>query len=87
MSRHAEGWRPACSVRPVLQGAGAGGGAYGGGDPFSNPFDIFESFFGGGMGGGMGGMGGMGGTQMRNRPVRGDDERWVALTPLALTQT
>jgi len=59
-----------------LKGAGAGGGAYGGGDPFSNPFDIFESFFGGGMGGGMGGMGGMGGAQMRNRPVRGDDERY-----------
>ena len=26
----------------------------------SNPFDIFETFFGGGMGGGMGGMGGFG---------------------------
>ena len=25
---------------------------------FTNPFDIFEQFFGGGMGGGMGGMGG-----------------------------
>lgn len=53
-----------------LKGAGAGAGY--GGDPFSNPFDIFESFFGGGMGG----MGGMSGAQMRNRPVRGDDERF-----------
>ena len=48
-----------------------------GGDPFSNPFDLFESFFGGGMGGGMGGMGGMGGQrQARNRPTQGDDERY-----------
>jgi len=45
-----------------------------GGDPFSNPFDLFESFFGGGMGGGMGGMGGQ--RQARNRPTQGDDERY-----------
>ena len=56
----------------VLQGAGPGMGGMGG--EYSNPFDIFESFFGGGMGGGMGGMGGMGGN-MRNRPIKGEDER------------
>jgi len=57
-----------------LKGAGAGGAGYG---DFSNPFDIFESFFGGGMGGMGGGMGGMGGMgSMRNRPVKGDDERY-----------
>ena len=40
---------------------------------FSNPFDIFESFF--GMGGGMGGMGGMGGNPgaARDRPQQGED--------------
>ncbi|XP_024517782.1 chaperone protein dnaJ A7A, chloroplastic isoform X2 [Selaginella moellendorffii] len=48
-----------------LKGAGAGAG-------FSNPFDLFEAFF-GGMGGGMGGMGG---RQARNRPMQGDDERY-----------
>ena len=37
---------------------GGMGGAAQSGD-FSNPFDIFEQFFGGSMGG-MGGMGGMG---------------------------
>ena len=37
---------------------GMGGGAQSG-EPFTNPFDIFEQFFGGGMGGmGGGGMGG-----------------------------
>jgi molecular chaperone DnaJ len=54
-------------------GAGAGGfgGAAGMGD-FTNPFDIFESFFGGGMGG----MGGMSGRSRRERPIQGDDERY-----------
>lgn len=36
---------------------------------FNNPFDIFETFFGGGMGG----MGGRAGS--RSRPTQGDDER------------
>lgn len=45
-----------------------------GGDPFSNPFDLFESFFGGGMGGGMGGA--AGGRARQNRPTQGDDERY-----------
>ncbi len=37
---------------------GGMGGAQSG-EPFTNPFDIFEQFFGGGMGGmGGGGMGG-----------------------------
>eukprot|EP00213_Chloropicon_mariensis_P007528 CAMPEP_0197470996 /NCGR_PEP_ID=MMETSP1309-20131121/1805_1 /TAXON_ID=464262 /ORGANISM="Genus nov. species nov., Strain RCC998" /LENGTH=204 /DNA_ID=CAMNT_0043008327 /DNA_START=32 /DNA_END=642 /DNA_ORIENTATION=- len=39
-----------------LKGSPFGAGAGGPGMDFSNPFDIFESFFGGGMGG-MGGMG------------------------------
>jgi molecular chaperone DnaJ len=52
-------------------GMGGGGGASGMGD-FSNPFDLFETFFGGG---GMGG-GGMGGARMRNRAQQGDDERY-----------
>lgn len=55
-----------------LKGAGGPGGAYGGpGMDFSNPFDLFESFFGGA---GMGGMGG--GARSRSRPVQGDDERY-----------
>lgn len=58
-------------------GMGMGGGAPG---DFQNPFDIFETFFGGGMGGGggFGGMGGMGGGMraQRNRPVGGDDKRY-----------
>ncbi len=62
--------------------AGLKQGAFGGGGnpnvDFSNPFDIFESFFGGGMGGGgMGGFGGMGGQRRRNGPVQGEDERCV----------
>ena len=64
-----------CSLRcaPVRAGMGDMGG-------FSNPFDIFETFFGGGMGGmgggGFGGMGGgMGARAMRNRPIPGDDQR------------
>ena len=41
---------------------------------FTNPFDLFESFFGGA--GGMGGPG-MGGRAARsNRPTQGDDERY-----------
>ena len=35
---------------------------------FNNPFDLFETFF--------GGMGGRGSRQTRNRPVQGDDERY-----------
>lgn len=57
-------------------GMGGMGGAGMGGDPFSNPFDIFETFFGGGMSG-MGGMGGMGGMRSRNRPTVGEDQRCV----------
>ncbi|KAI3434453.1 hypothetical protein D9Q98_002530 [Chlorella vulgaris] len=62
---------------PGAGGMGGMGGMGGPGD-FSNPFDIFETFFGGGMGGGMGGFGGMGGgqTRSRNRPVAGDDQRY-----------
>ena len=40
-----------------LKGMGGMGGAQSG-EPFTNPFDIFEQFFGGGMGGMGGGMGG-----------------------------
>ena len=58
--------------------AGFGGGGFGGagmGD-FSSPFDIFESFFGGGGGGFDGGMGGgMGGRGGRAR-AKGEDERY-----------
>ncbi|KAH7421332.1 hypothetical protein KP509_13G051400 [Ceratopteris richardii] len=49
-----------------LKGAGAGAA-------YSNPFDLFETFF-GGMG--MGGMGGMGGKSARNRPMQGADEEY-----------
>lgn len=46
----------------------------GGGQGYSNPFEIFEQFFSGG-GGGFGGMGGgMGG--MRSRAQPGNDERY-----------
>ena len=48
-----------------------GMGGMGGQGDFSNPFDLFESFFGGGMGGGMGGR-----QSQRNRPTQGDDERF-----------
>lgn len=52
---------------------GFGGGAEGFGA--SDPFSIFEQFFGGGMGG-MGGFGGMGGGMgARDRPMQGEDER------------
>ena len=54
-----------------MGGAGFGGAGAGMGGDFSNPFDLFESFFGGGFGGG-----GMGGAQARaSRPVQGEDER------------
>ena len=44
----------------------------GGAGQYANPFDIFESFF-GGSGGGFGG----GGSQMRARaPQQGNDERY-----------
>jgi curved DNA-binding protein CbpA len=46
--------------------------AAGSGD-FSNPFDLFESFFGGSMGFG-GGMPGQGQRGAANRPVPGEDE-------------
>ncbi|KAL8097472.1 chaperone protein dnaJ A6, chloroplastic-like [Apium graveolens] len=46
-----------------LKGAGMGTG------DFSNPFDLFESFF-----DGMGGMGGMGGRASRNRATEGEDQ-------------
>ncbi|KAJ7545743.1 hypothetical protein O6H91_08G008000 [Diphasiastrum complanatum] len=51
-----------------LKGAGVGGGS----SDFSNPFDLFETFF-----GSMGGMGG--GRAARNRPMQGDDERYDIL--------
>lgn len=61
-----------------LRGGGMGAGGFGGmGSDFTNPMDIFESFF-GGMGGGMGGFGGGmggGGARARNRPINGDDQR------------
>jgi molecular chaperone DnaJ len=46
----------------------------------TNPFDLFESFFGGSMGGmgGMGSMGGMGGgfgSRQYSTTVQGDDIR------------
>ncbi|KAJ6809611.1 putative chaperone protein DnaJ isoform X1 [Iris pallida] len=50
--------------------AGLKGSGMGTGD-FSNPFDIFESLF-----GGMGGMGGMDGRASRSRPMQGDDESY-----------
>ena len=51
---------PVCALhRPSLQ-------------DFNNPFDLFESFFGGRMGG----MGGMGGAQRGPTRVQGDDERY-----------
>jgi molecular chaperone DnaJ len=54
-----------------LKNDGGFGGARGG----ANPFDIFESFFGGGMSGG--GMGGFGQRQdPRTRVTPGEDDRW-----------
>ncbi|CAD7695774.1 unnamed protein product [Ostreobium quekettii] len=54
---------------------GMGGFPGSAGMDFTNPFDLFESLFGGGTGGfgGMGGMGGMGATRSRAQP--GDDLR------------
>mmetsp|Transcript_33791 Transcript_33791/g.46795 ORF Transcript_33791/g.46795 Transcript_33791/m.46795 type:complete len:448 (-) Transcript_33791:317-1660(-) len=51
---------------------GASGFPGGGGSPgdFTNPFDLFETFFGSGMGGSAGG------ARQRNRPQQGDDERY-----------
>eukprot|EP00898_Chlorokybus_atmophyticus_P001255 jgi/Chlat1/212/Chrsp1S03126 len=55
----------------VKQGAGMGSGMGGmGGMGFENPFDLFETFFGGA------GMGGAARQAARNRPVQGDDERY-----------
>lgn len=56
-----------------LKGGAGGFGGAGQGD-FSSPFDIFESFFGGGLGGMGGGTGGGGGRQ-RSRATTGEDER------------
>lgn len=55
----------------LKSGAGGfpGGAGMGGQGDFSNPFDLFESFFGAGMG-----RGGATG-QSRNRAVPGEDER------------
>eukprot|EP00270_Netrium_digitus_P003163 TRINITY_DN1357_c0_g1_i4.p1 TRINITY_DN1357_c0_g1~~TRINITY_DN1357_c0_g1_i4.p1 ORF type:complete len:462 (+),score=107.12 TRINITY_DN1357_c0_g1_i4:44-1387(+) len=50
-----------------LKGMGGAGGGPGMGD-FSSPFDIFETFFGGGMGGGVGG-------RPTRGPMQGDDTR------------
>jgi molecular chaperone DnaJ len=52
-------------------GMGGFGGSGGGQGDFSNPFDLFESFFGGQMGGG--GFGRQGNSRMRAQP--GEDER------------
>lgn len=61
-------------VRGGFSGATASG--MGGMGDFSNPFDIFETFFGSGIGN-MGGFSGMGGAARgRNRPVAGDDQRY-----------
>lgn len=53
---------------------GFGGGGMGGQGDFSNPFDLFESFFGGQAGFG-GGAGGFGARQQRTRAQPGEDER------------
>jgi molecular chaperone DnaJ len=69
-------------LKGAAQGPSGFGGGMGGAQDFSNPFDIFESFFGGGGGmGGMGGGGGFGGgggggARARARPVPGDDVRY-----------
>jgi DnaJ-class molecular chaperone len=49
-----------------------GFGGAGGASDFSNPFDLFEQFFGSSMGGGFGRSG-----STRSRAVAGEDERWV----------
>jgi len=53
-----------------LKGGMGGFGAGGPGVEFSNPFDLFESFFGGNMGFGRGGAGRM------SRAIPGEDERY-----------
>ena len=59
-----------------LKGGMGGAGGFGGQGDFSNPFDLFESFFGAGAGGGFGGgMGGFGGARSRNAPTQGEDKR------------
>lgn len=45
-------------------------GGAGGAEGFSNPFDLFEQFFGGSMGGQPGRS-----QQTRSRAVAGEDER------------
>jgi molecular chaperone DnaJ len=45
--------------------------AYSSMQDFNNPFDLFETFF--------GGMGGRSSRQTRNRPMQGDDERYDLL--------
>ncbi|MEW5299676.1 MAG: hypothetical protein WDW36_002667 [Sanguina aurantia] len=50
----------------------SGMGGQGGAEGFSNPFDLFEQFFGGSMGGSQGGRG----QQTRSRAVAGEDERY-----------
>ena len=52
-------------------GMGGFGGGGGGAQDFSNPFDLFESFFGQSMGGGFGGRAG----SQRSRAIPGEDER------------
>eukprot|EP00249_Psilotum_nudum_P020076 c27550_g2_i3 orf=2143-3507(-) len=54
--------------------AGLKGAAAGGSSDFSNPFDLFETFF-----GSMGGVGGMGGRATRTRPTQGEDEGYDLL--------
>ncbi len=51
-------------------GMGGFSGMGGSGVEFQNPFDLFESFFGGGLGGF-----GRAGMSSRNRPQAGEDER------------
>jgi len=60
-----------------LKGGMGGMGGAGAGGPYSDPFDIFSQFFGGGMGGGGFGGGGFGGQPGggRRRAVPGEDER------------
>ncbi|GBF91772.1 dnaJ, mitochondrial-like [Raphidocelis subcapitata] len=75
---------PRCFGFGFGAGAGAGGGGGGGGGgpaagagagfAASDPFSIFEQFFGGGGGGG-GGFGGFGGGAVAAAPVAGEDQR------------
>ncbi|GAX84813.1 hypothetical protein CEUSTIGMA_g12234.t1 [Chlamydomonas eustigma] len=54
-----------------LKGGMGGFGGAGGASDFSNPFDLFEQFFGSSMGGGFGRSG-----STRSRAVAGEDERF-----------